>query len=253
MTCRKLSAFALAVALTVLSCVPAWAGETVKPPSQSDFDAALAAARTPAAMSYARTNFRQVAGAEPAAVTIADRGVAVYMLNPDFVRDVPDAPVGIVQYIAVTATADTGVRATLRASPEGADNAWTVGSVFSGDDEETLSRDLAPGSVLLNEPQINGWYALTATGVTLLRASFPQSEVGQSVSLDEYGKQVRARYRAHLPEAAPTTEAERGPSTVGLLVAGCVVLLVFVLVFGRSRRHSQRKSTPTSDGARLSK
>ncbi|WP_433260283.1 hypothetical protein ACQPZF_23725 [Actinosynnema sp. CS-041913] len=271
--CRKLfpaTAVALAVVLaTAFANSSARAREVVSPPSPADFAAALEAAGTPAAISFAKTNFRQVHGIEPSTVAVADHGVAAYVLNPDFVRGVPGAPAGVLQYIAVTATADNGVRATLRASPEGPAGEWVVGSVFSGDDEETLSRRLRPGSVLLNEPQINGWYELTAAGVVLLQASLPQSPEGKLVPLAEYQQQVRSRYGDKLPGSAHEKDNGIGPTqqhpappppgtglpapAIGLAVAGAVgVLAVAALLFRRSR-YSQRKSTPASEGSSPSK
>ncbi len=269
MICRKLSVFTVILSALALLAPSASAREVLPPPSPADYAAALDAARTPAAISYAKTNFRQVHGVEPSAVTVADHGVPAYVLNPDFVRGDPKAPAGVLQYIAVTATADNGERATLRANPETPGN-WIVGSVFSGDDEETLSRRLQPGSVLLNEPQINGWYELTASGVTLLQASLPQSPVGTLVPIAEYQQQVRSRYGDKLPgsdyqkgkgigftqqdAAAPAPAPAGGLSGTALtsLIAGAVVLLAFAAVLLR-RRHSQRKSTPASEGSSSSK
>ncbi|WP_352231542.1 hypothetical protein [Actinokineospora sp. NBRC 105648] len=262
MICRKSVACALtAVALSFTT--PASASAALPPPSPADFAAAVEAARTPAAIGVARTNFRQVHGVEPKTVAVADHGVAAYVLNPDFVRGVPGAPAGVLQYIAVTATADTGVRATLRANPEGAGH-WTVGSVFSGDDEEALSARLGKDSVLLNEPQINGWYELTPSGVVLLQASLPQSPVGTPLPLAEYQRQVQSRYGDKLPGSTYEkehkigfTQAEVAPpadrsTAVWWLSAGGLAVLVLAAVLLR-RRYSQRKSTPASEGSSPSK
>ncbi|GAA1349891.1 hypothetical protein [Saccharothrix algeriensis] len=256
MICRKLSVFTAVVLALALPCSPASAREAVPPPSPADFAAALDAARAPAAISFAKTNFRQVHGIEPSAVAVADRGVAAYVLNPDFVRGVAGAPAGVLQYIAVTATADSGARATLRADRQGA-GGWQVGSVFSGDDEETLSKRLRPDSVLLNEPQINGWYELTATGVVLLRASLPQTPVGEFVPLARYQEQVRSRYGDRLPGSSPdrdrgigftgpdaAAQADGGPSAavVGWSAGGAVLVLALAVALLRRRRHSRGRS-----------
>ncbi|RKT55170.1 hypothetical protein [Saccharothrix australiensis] len=276
MTCRKLAILTLVACALLLAGPSASAREAVSPPSPEDYAAALDAARAPAAISVAKTNFRQVHGVEASEVRIADRGVAAYVLNPDFVRGAPDAPAGVLQYIAVTATADSGARATLRAGPEEGGR-WTVGSASSGDDEEALSKRIGPDSVLLNEPQINGWYELTPTGVVLLQASLPQSPVGAFVPLAEYQRQVRARYGDKLPGSdyqrnqglgftqnpAPPTDqrssdasaSDRGPSTAVVLLVVAAVLVVSVgavLLFRRSR-YSHRRSTPTSEGSSPSK
>ncbi|CCH30823.1 hypothetical protein ABZ816_00980 [Actinosynnema sp. NPDC047251] len=268
MICRKLSLLTLVALALALSGATASAGEAIPPPSPEDFAAALDAAKAPAAISFAKTNFRQVHGTEPAAVTVADHGVAAYVLNPDFVRGVPDAPAGVLQYIAVTATADDGKRVTLRADPQET-GGWTVGSVFSGDDEETLSRRLRRGSVLLNEPQINGWYELDQTGVVLLQASLPQSPVGTFVPIAEYQEQVRARYGDKLPgsdyqkdkgigfpqqdAAPPAATAPPGTTGLGWPIAGAAALVVLAAALVVRRRYSHRKSTPASEDSSPSK
>ncbi|MEU4805379.1 hypothetical protein [Actinosynnema sp. NPDC023587] len=267
MICRKLSVLALTALALVLSGAPASAREAIPPPSPEDFAAALDAARTPAAISFAKTNFRQVHGTEPGTVTVADHGVAAYVLNPEFVRGVPGAPAGVLQYIAVTATADDGKRATLRADPQGT-GSWAVGSVFSGNDEETLNQRLQRGSVLLNEPQINGWYELGPTGVVLLQASLPQSPVGAFVPIAEYQEQVRARYGDKLPgsdyqkdqgigfpqqDAAPPAAAPPATTGSGWPIAGAAALLVLAAALVVRRRQSQRKSTPASEESSPSK
>ncbi|MBW4720478.1 hypothetical protein [Saccharothrix obliqua] len=259
MTCRKSLLIALVALTTVCPVSPASAREAVPLPSPADVAAALHAARAPAAISFVKTNFRQVHGVEPKAVTVADHGVPAYVLNPDFVRGRTDAPAGVLQYIAVTATADTGVRATVRADPAG-DGRWAVGSVFSGDDEEALSKRIAPGSVLLNEPQINGWYELTPAGVVLLRASLPQTPVGEFVPLAEYQEQVHARYADKLPGSdyqedrgigftqpdATRAEPEPTPAVPAWSLGASAVLLLVVglLWWQRSRRKS--RSTPST-------
>ncbi|WP_026425616.1 hypothetical protein [Actinokineospora inagensis] len=254
MACRKSSVFgALAAACALLlTGGTASASVAVPPPTPADFAAAMTAAKSDSALSYAKTNFRQAHGTDPATVTVADRGVPVYVLNPAFVAGTQGAPAGVLQYIAVTATANTGETATLRAAPE-SPGTWAVGSVFSGNDEETLSARLRPDAVLLSEPQINGWYELSSTGVTLLQASLPQSPVNQFLSLAEYQKQVKSRYGDKMPGSTYEKEhgigfargdapppAAPGLSTVAIVfivIGGVVVLAVAgVLVLRRRRR-----------------
>ncbi|WP_344431383.1 hypothetical protein [Amycolatopsis minnesotensis] len=244
------------------------------PPSPADVDAAVHAAATPQAISFAKTNFRQVNHIDPDRVSVAGRGTPVYVLNPDFVRGRTGVPAGVLQYIAVTATAPGGEVTTLRSTPE-KPGAWTVASAISGNDEEVLSKRLRPGSVLLNEPQINGWYELTSTGVVLLQASLPQSPVGGFLSLADYQGQVHTRYADKMPgsdyqknggigfkqnvdtPAAPSTDDGTSP----LLVAGIAGAAVLVALGGalalrhraKQRAQSQRKSTPASPGPMVSK
>ncbi|QWF78848.1 hypothetical protein [Amycolatopsis sp. CA-230715] len=199
--CRKLvSLFVPLLFVSALAAPRAFGDEGVPPvpPSPSDLDAAVHAAATPHAISFAKTNFRQVNHIDPGQVSVAGHGTPVYALNPDFVLGKTGVPAGALQYIAVTVTAPGGETATLRSTSK-APGAWKVASAISGNDEEVLSKRLRPGSVLLNEPQINGWYELTPTGVVLLRASLPQSPVGGFVSLADYQRQVHERYADKMP------------------------------------------------------
>ncbi|GLZ41587.1 hypothetical protein Acsp05_52110 [Actinokineospora sp. NBRC 105648] len=170
----------------------------VTPPTPAESVRAVAAANTPQAISFATTNLKQGGQPEPAAVTVAGSGIPVYTLNPDFVRGDPVAAAGRFAYVAVLATADDGRKATLMATQDPRAG-WAVTSVLSGDDEHRLLARVPPGGVLLNEPQINGWYALTHTEVTLLQASLPQTPVGQPIPLDDYQRQVSSRYGDKLP------------------------------------------------------
>ncbi|RLK59005.1 hypothetical protein [Actinokineospora cianjurensis] len=226
MACRKplVAALLLAVALST----PAAAAVPPRQPSPPDLAAALAAAGEPASTSIAKTNFRQVHGTDPTTITVSSRATPTYVLNPDFVRGVPGAPAGILQYVAVTATDEVGHHATLRVTPDAA-GTWSVDSVFSGNDEESLSANLARDALLLNEPQINGWYALTPSGVVLLRASMPQSPIGTLVPLPQYQSQVHTRYAASLePPPTPTPPSTRDwtlPAVIGAALALALAIL----------------------------
>ncbi|RSN55290.1 hypothetical protein DMH01_33785 [Amycolatopsis sp. WAC 04182] len=254
-TCRKFSGcLAVAVATVLSATPPATASEGVAPPSADDLAAAVRVAGQPDAIGLARSNFRQVDRIEPQRITMGDRGIPVYTLNPDFVRGIAGAPAGALSSIAVTATADSGQKATLQAMPDGPGK-WVAASVFSGNDEETLSARLKPGSVLLNEPQINGWYELGPGGVVLLRASLPQSPVGEFVPLSEYQRQVQGRYADKLPgsdyqrdrgigftqQAVPPPGDSGFPVSIvaGLIAAGAGAGVVLVAVW-RKRRLTPR-------------
>ncbi|MDT8913175.1 hypothetical protein [Amycolatopsis sp. PS_44_ISF1] len=262
--CRKfVLGFAVAVAALVPAAVTASASAAgrLTPPSAGDLAAAVKAAGQPHAISFARSNFRQVGGAEPGKITLDDRGIPVYTLNPAFVAGEAGAPAGVLRSIAVTATADSGAKATLRASPDSsAPGGWVVGNVLSGNDEQVLSARLRPGSVLLNEPQINGWYDLGADGVVLLQASLPQSPLGQVVPLPDYQRAVHARYADKLPgsdyqhrggvgfaqtgSGAPDA-GQPGWLPAGLAGLGVAALVVAAVVLRRRRaRHQGLGSVP---------
>ncbi|WP_211222291.1 hypothetical protein [Actinokineospora enzanensis] len=264
MACRKSFVCTVVALIMVLFSSTASAEGEVAPPSPADYAAALAAARQPEAISFAKTNFRQVHGTDPTTLTLSERGVATYVLNPDFVRGVPGAPAGVLQYIAVTATDEKGESATLRAMPEPTGQ-WSVGSVFSGNDEEDLSTHLPPGAVLMNEPQINGWYEWTPDGVKLLRASLPQSPVGALVPLADYQKQVKSRYGDKLPGSDyeknqgigftvqdPNDAIAHGPSTVVIVVAvagGVIVIAAVTMVVVRRRRATRTEDPDEAEQA----
>ncbi|MFI9449898.1 hypothetical protein [Amycolatopsis sp. NPDC052450] len=254
-TCRKFAGcLAVAVATLLPATPPATASEGVAPPSADDLAAAVRVAGQPDAIGLARSNFRQVHQLEPQRITMGDKGVPVYTLNPDFVRGIAGAPAGALSSIAVTATADSGQKATLQAMPDGPGK-WVAASVFSGNDEETLSARLKPGSVLLNEPQINGWYELGPGGVVLLQASMPQSPVGEFVPLSDYQRQVRGRYADKLPgsdyqrdrgigftQAVPPPVDTGLPVAIvaGLIAAGAAGAGVVLVAVWRKRRLTPR-------------
>ncbi|MFD2470878.1 hypothetical protein [Amycolatopsis silviterrae] len=240
--CRKFAAGAAIAVAALLSAGPAEAAGAswVAPPSEQDVAAAVNAAATARAISFAKSNFRQVGHGDPGRITLEHKGIPVYTLNPDFVAAKPGAPAGVLRAIAVTATSATGAKATLRSAPDqAAPSGWSVGNVLSGNDEEKLSARLRPGSVLLNEPQINGWYDLGRDGVVLLQASLPQSPVGEFTPLDSYQQQVHERYADKLPGSEyqrgggigfkqAVQQRDTGPAgslTVGLIVFGSAVVL----------------------------
>lgn len=217
--------------------VPAW-----EPPTSAQLSAAVSAAHTPRAFSYAQTNLRRPGRPEPAGITVAETGIPAYTLAPAFVHN-GTGPAALLQYVAVVARTADGRTSTIQAAPSvpgRPDSGWRVDSVLSGDDETQLTRQLAPGTVLLNEPQINGWYALDANGVRLLRASLPQNPVGTLVPLHDYQRQVYARYADKhplKPTAATTIQTSSRPWwLVGALAVVAAVAAVWT-VARRRRRH----------------
>jgi hypothetical protein len=259
------------LAAAVLSSIPTVAmADTpaqVQPLSPAQLSAAVAAAHTSGAISYAKTNFRQNGQPDPATLAVAGSGIVAYTLNPDFVRGTSGAPAGVFDYVAVPVTAPDGRTATIQATVDPADpsGTWTVGSVLSGDYERTLSAKLAPGAVLLGEPQINGWYELTGGGVRLLQASLPQSPVGQFIPLADYQKQVHDRYADKLPGStyqqnggigfkqnlAPPAAPDRTGPYLGIGLAALIVLIGAAILVVRQRKRtaqSHSMSTPATPG-----
>ncbi len=253
--CRKFSrCLVVAVAMLVPAALPAAASEGVVPPSDGDLTAAVRVAGQPDAIGLAKSNFRQVDHIEARRITVSTRGVPVYTLNPDFVRGTAGAPAGVLKSVAVTATAESGQKATLQAMPDGP-GTWVAAGAFSGNDEETLSARLRPGSVLLNEPQINGWYDLGRDDVVLLRASLPQSQVGKPAPLSQYQKNVHGRYADKMPGsdyqrnqgigfaqagAEPVDTGMPVAFSAGLIAGGAAVLALAVFLVWRKRRLTPR-------------
>jgi hypothetical protein len=234
---------------------PAWV-----PLPAAQVAAAVTAAHSAQAISFARTNFRRPGQPDPGVITVADTGVPAYTLDPAFVRGEGAGRVAVLEYVGVVARAQDGRTATIQAAPD-PEAGWRVGSVLSGDDETRLAGRLQPGAVLLDEPQINGWYALSAAGVRLLRASLPQTPVGAFVPLPDYQRQVHDRYADKQPGSQyqrngglgfaqhPETGASGTAGWWWIGVAGVLVLLVvaaFVVV-----RRARSKSPDRREGLKI--
>ncbi|QKV78327.1 hypothetical protein [Amycolatopsis sp. Hca4] len=145
--------------------------------------------------------FAQAPGAQgPVSVQIAPDAYPVYELSPDYVAGKPDAAPGDFAYFAIPARASDGRSATLW-SVRGADGAWQIGNIASGDVEGEYARKLPAGAQLLHEPQIDAWYAVSGGRVTSLAD-------GQAV--DGYQGIVRARYADKLPGSAYARDGEAG-------------------------------------------
>ena len=147
--------------------------------------------------------FAQAPGAQgPVSVQIAADAFPVYELSPDFVAGKPDAAPGEFAYFAIPVRASDGRTATLW-SVRGADGAWQVGNIASGDVETAFARQLPAGAQLLHEPQIDAWYAVRDGRVTSLSD-------GKAVTVADYRRTVEARYADKLPGSAYAREGEAG-------------------------------------------
>ncbi|WP_410587713.1 hypothetical protein [Amycolatopsis sp. lyj-23] len=147
--------------------------------------------------------FAQAPGAQgPVSVQVAPDAYPVYELSPDFVAGKPGAAPGDFAYFAVPARASDGRTATLW-SVRGADGAWQVGNIASGDVEGQYARQLPAGAQLLHEPQVDAWYAVRDGRVT------PLSE-GNALTVAGYQRTVEARYADKLPGSAYARNGEAG-------------------------------------------
>jgi hypothetical protein len=139
---------------------------------------------------------------EPVTVRIAPDAYPVYELSPDFVVGKPGAAPGDFAYFAVLAQASDGRTATLW-SVRGADGAWQVGNIASGDVETAFARTLPAGAQLLHEPQVDAWYAVRDGRLT----SLPERT---TVNVADYQRTVAARYADKLPGSVYAREGEAG-------------------------------------------
>jgi hypothetical protein len=138
----------------------------------------------------------------PVSVQIAPDAYPVYELSPDFVMGKPGAAPGDFAYFAVPARASDGRTATLW-SVRGADGAWQVGNIASGDVEAAFARRLPAGAQLLHEPQVDAWYAVRDGRLTSLSER-------TIVNVADYQRTVSQRYADKLPGSPYAREGEAG-------------------------------------------
>ncbi|MGW4519848.1 hypothetical protein [Amycolatopsis sp. NPDC004378] len=139
----------------------------------------------------------------PISVQVDADAYPVYELSPDFVVGKPGASPGDFAYFAVPARASDGRTATLW-SVRGADGAWQVGNIASGDIESGYARKLPAGAQLLHEPQVDAWYAVQGGRVT------PLSDGAAVITVADYQRTVAARYGDKLPGSDYARKGEAG-------------------------------------------
>jgi hypothetical protein len=189
---------ALASALTMAA--PAHAGGSYGL-STADLAAAQSAASSPASLASAGRFFAHTGAQQSLAgsVKLTGESVAVYSLNPEFVRGTTAAPVGVLSYVASTAVATDGRTATIWTTPSG--EGWTVVNIASGDDEARFAANAAPGALLFTEPQTNAWYQAKDDLVTPLNDQ-ARATVGKGMTFAGYQRLVHDRYAGKLPGSA---------------------------------------------------
>ncbi|WP_410670424.1 hypothetical protein [Amycolatopsis sp. cmx-4-68] len=138
----------------------------------------------------------------PVTVEVAPDAYPVYELSPDFVMGKPGAAPGDFAYFAVPVRASDGRTATLW-SVRGADGAWQVGNIASGDVEGGYARTLPTGAQLLHEPQVDAWYAVRDGRLTSLSER-------TTVDVADYQRTVSQRYADKLPGSPYAREGEAG-------------------------------------------
>ncbi|MFD4946357.1 hypothetical protein ACFWNT_28415 [Streptomyces sp. NPDC058409] len=138
-----------------------------------------------------------------AAPRIEGTAVPVRTLDPDFVAGRPGAPVARLDYLATTAVASDGQKASLWTLPkEGKDGGWQVVNIATGDDETRYAAAGAhklPGGTVFREPQIDAWYVQKGAEVLPLDQDAVRAVGARGTTLDAYRARVREAYGYKLP------------------------------------------------------
>ncbi|MBB1260100.1 hypothetical protein [Streptomyces alkaliterrae] len=190
--------------------------------------------------------------AERARPRVTGPVVPVHLLSADFVGGRADAPVAELAYLAATAVAADGSRASVWSAEQA--GTWRVVNIASGDDEARYAaagEKLAPGGTVFLEPQINAWYVLSGKRVLPLNKDAEQAVGRAGVTLDAYRERVRAAYGDRQPGSrydregyaggfAPAADSPEGggptAAQAGAVTAGSLGLLGALLLV-RRRRH----------------
>ncbi|MCC3780041.1 hypothetical protein, partial [Streptomyces sp. UNOB3_S3] len=129
--------------------------------------------------------------------------VPVYTLDPEFVAGKEGAPIARLDFLASTAVAADGQKASVWTARTG--NTWSVVNIATGDDETRYAaagaRKLSGGTVF-REPQINAWYVQRGDRVLPLDEDAVRAVGEQGTTVDAYRDRVRKAYGAKLPGSA---------------------------------------------------
>ncbi|MGW2110649.1 hypothetical protein [Streptomyces sp. NPDC001948] len=138
-----------------------------------------------------------------AAPRIEGAAVPVHTLDPDFVAGKPGASVARLDYLATTAVASDGQKASLWTLPkEGKKGGWQVVNIASGDDETRYAAAGArklPGGTVFREPQVDAWYVQKGTKVLPLDQDAVRAVGARGTTLAAYRTRVREAYGDKLP------------------------------------------------------
>lgn len=216
------------------------------------------------------------AAASGPAPRIKGQTVPVYTLSPDFVAARSGAPVARLDFLASTAVAADGRKASVWTAPQG--SSWQVVNIATGDDETRYASrgaEKLPGGTVFREPQINAWYVMKGTRILPLDAEAVRAVGADGTTLAAYQHRVHQAYGDKLPgsayakkgeaggyadstgthrTAAPTTTAAGSAASTPLSAgtalwaggAGALVLGLGALFVRRTARHTGRNSTAIS-------
>ncbi|WP_328321940.1 hypothetical protein [Streptomyces sp. NBC_00388] len=236
------------------------------------------------ASSGARPSAAAPAAAAPAP-RIEGAAVPVYTLAPDFVTGRPGAPAARLDFLASTAVASDGRKASVWTVPQG--SSWQVVNIATGDDETRYAAKGSaklPGGTVFREPQINAWYVTKGTRILPLDAEAVRAVGTRGTTLSAYQHRVHRAYGDKLPGSAYAKKGEAGgyaddtgttgaadrhttaarsagataggaSTTLWAGGAGALVLGLGVLFMRRTTRHPSRSTassssrSPSSPGA----
>jgi hypothetical protein len=207
---RRVLVLAVLTGAALLVTAPVSGAAQAAGTSSADAVAARSAAAAPGLAETLVRFFAQAPGAPatPVSVQIGPDAFPVYDLSPAFVAGTPGAAPGEFAYFAVPVRASDGRTATLW-SVRGADGAWQIGNIASGDVETAFARRLPGGAQLLHEPQADAWYAVREGRITPLDGEAAGTP-GVSVTVADYQRTVSAKYADKLPGSAYDRDGEAG-------------------------------------------
>lgn len=145
---------------------------------------------------------------EPKETKATGSPVAVYVLNPQFVRD-GSGPVGRFSYAATPYTL-RGVPATIDTVQK--DGEWVAANISTGTTEQDMAK-AAKGADLLYEPQVHAWYAVDDDDTLRPLNDSAKKAIGKdkdSISRDDYAAQVHAKYASMMPGSSYAKSGKAG-------------------------------------------
>lgn len=238
MTGRLTRAALTGVTAAALLALAPHASAAGGPPSSSPADssanrsAALRAASRPATLDTVARFFAaegardhngpsSTAGSLAAAAAAADPRiegdpVPVYTLSPEFVRGRTHTPVARLEYLASTAVAADGRKASLWAVPQG--TSWRVVNIADGDDESRYAGQGARklhGGLVFHEPQIDAWYVQKGKRVLPLDPDAVRAVGAGGTTVTAYRARVHKAYGDKLPGSAYARQGKAGGFRTG--------------------------------------
>ncbi|MGW1405848.1 hypothetical protein [Streptomyces sp. NPDC002403] len=215
-TAAALAATGVLAGAALLTVAPEAAAATGPTAGPAALTAARQAATDPATLDtlarfFARESTLTRSAAPP---RIEGAAVPVHTLDPDFVAGKPGAPVARLDYLATTAVASDGRKASLWTLPkEGKDGGWQVVNIATGDDETRYAAAGArklPGGTVFREPQVDAWYVQKGARVLPLDQDAVRAVGARGTTLAAYRARVREAYGDKLPGSGYARSGKAG-------------------------------------------